>query len=320
MESQGTAKQKGKWWATVLENRQIRNCYYRLVIELDSQGAIVFRNTRPGQFAMLDLTETALPKRDAIWPDLQDAVKKHIILRRPFSFSDVSSTQGLSGLLTRIEIMYCVLGPSTVRMTSLAAGDTVSILGPLGNGFTIANDKKYAIMIAGGMGSPPLIHLASYLKAQHPDIHTTVFAGAKSIEHLPFTLRIGNKTGLTLEEFQTLNVECHIATDDGSAGFKGYVTACVEKWLLERGISSCDMMIYACGPEPMLAAAAKLAAKYEIACQVSMERLMACGIGLCQSCAVECKTGDSTDTQYHLCCKEGPVFDARQVVFNKEGQ
>jgi len=203
-------------------------------------------------------------------------------------------------------------------LTSLAAGDTVSILGPLGNGFTIADDKKYAIMLAGGMGSPPLIHLASYLKSQHPHIQTTVFAGARSIEHLPFTLRIGNKTGLVLEEFQQLNVECHVATDDGSAGFKGYVTACTEKWLLERNIPLSDVIIYACGPEPMLAAAAKLSAKYQIPCQVSMERLMACGIGLCQSCAVECKEGDSPDTHYHLCCKDGPVFDARQVVFNKE--
>jgi dihydroorotate dehydrogenase electron transfer subunit len=76
------------------------------------------------------------------------------------------------------------------------------------------------------------------------------------------------------------------------------------------------MIIYACGPEPMLAAVAKLATERDIDCQVSMERRMACGIGLCQSCAIECRTENSNETVYRLCCQDGPVFEGRQVVWN----
>lgn len=308
---------KGMFWATVLSNQQIRTCYNRLIIELGSEAVPFFQSVVPGQFVMLDLTQTALPAQEKIPNDLKDAVRRQLILRRPFSFSDVSVSQGENGPVVKLEIMYCVLGPSTVRMTSLSKGDKINVLGPLGNGFNILPDKELSILIAGGMGAPPLLHLASVLKKQPTRI--CVFAGAKSCDNLPFTIRIGNITGLVLEEFWQLGVDCHIATDDGSAGFKGYVTECVEQWLSKNQWDPAKTAIYACGPEVMLAATARLAFKHNLPCQVSMERMMACGIGLCQSCAIEHKTPQPQQTEYKLCCKEGPVFDARDVVFSKEG-
>ncbi|MBN2513529.1 MAG: dihydroorotate dehydrogenase electron transfer subunit [Sedimentisphaerales bacterium] len=266
---------------------------------------------------MLDLTQTALPAQEKIPDSLKDTVKRQLILRRPFSFSDVSVGQGENGPVVKLEIMYCVLGPSTVRMTSLSKGDKINVLGPLGNGFNILPDKELSILIAGGMGAPPLLHMASVLKKLSTKV--LVFAGARSCDDLPFTIRIGNITGLVLEEFWQLGVDCQIATDDGSAGFKGYVTACAEKWLSQNTWNPEKTAIYACGPEVMLAEAAKLAFKHNVPCQVSMERMMACGIGLCQSCAIEHKTAQPQQTEYKLCCKEGPVFDARDVVFSKEG-
>lgn len=310
---------KGAFWATVLSNQQIRTCYYRLILELEPAATPSFSVMSPGQFAMLDLTQVALPARDQIPPALQDTVKRQLLLRRPFSFSDMSISRSEFGNLVKLEILYCVLGPSTVRMTSLSKGDKVNLLGPLGNGFQLPVQKDLAILLAGGMGAPPLLHLASVIKSQQPQCRIVVFAGSKNCDHLPFTVRIGNKTGIALEEFEQINVPCHITTDDGSAGFKGFVTTCAEQWLDKNPFLATKTIIYACGPEPMLEAAAKLAIKYGIDCQVSMERMMACGIGLCQSCAIEHKTPKSEQTEYHLCCQDGPVFDGRQIVFSKEG-
>ena len=109
-------------------------------------------------------------------------------------------------------------------------------------------------------------------------------------------------------------IEKYTATDDGSEGIKGLVTDLLEQWFSnEKALAAEDMVIYSCGPEVMLKRVAEIAAGRNIDCQISMERLMGCGIGLCQSCAVECKGhGESV---YKLCCKDGPVFDSKEVVF-----
>jgi dihydroorotate dehydrogenase electron transfer subunit len=312
-------RSKGAFWATVLSNQQIRGRYYRLILELEPSATETFGSVIPGQFAMLDLTQTPLPPLETIAAPLKDTARRQIILRRPFSFSDVSIRQGSDGRVVRLEIMYCVLGPSTVRMTSLAKGDKINLLGPLGNGFQLQPSKELAILIAGGMGAPPLVHLASVLKSRFTGMKVMVFAGAKSRDNLPFTIRTDGRTSSILEEFQQLNVnDCYVATDDGSAGFKGYATSCLEEWLSRNPWKAEKTILYACGPEIMLAAAARLAQKHHIDCQVSMERIMACGIGVCQSCAIEYKTGSEGQTEYRLCCQDGPVFDAKDVVFGGE--
>jgi dihydroorotate dehydrogenase electron transfer subunit len=310
---------KGSYWATVVSNQLIKECYYRLFLELEPSASTLFGSVIPGQFAMFDLTETSLPVNENIPDPLRDTVKRHLILRRPFSFSDVCVVQRPEGQVVQLSVMYCVLGPSTVRMTTLSRGDKISVLGPLGNGFQVRENKEVAILIAGGMGSPPILHLASVLKSRFAGMKVMVFAGAKNYDSMPFTIEINNKTGPVVEEFQQINVNYCLSTDDGSMGFKGYVTNAVENWLIKNPLEANKTIIYACGPEAMLAATAKLSVKYDIDCQVSMERMMACGIGVCQSCAIEQKTAIEGQTEYRLCCQDGPVFDAKNVFFGSEG-
>ena len=175
------------------------------------------------------------------------------------------------------------------------------------------------MLVAGGMGAGPLIYLAKVLNSQFADIEVIAFAGAKTAEELPFEGRldeISQQLGFSLAEFVRYGVKSRVATDDGSAGFQGLVTDCLSKWLGRTRLSAKDMIIYSCGPEAMLARMAKIAREKNIDCQISMERMMACGFGVCQSCAVECRATDSNETAYKLCCKDGPVFDTREVVFS----
>ena len=312
---QDKAVQKGVFQAEVLSNQQIRRCYYRLNMQFDATGSRLFQNIIPGQFLQLDLSTVSLPESKYIPDNLKDKAAKQVMLRRPFSFSDVVVTPTADGPCVKVEVLYCVLGPATIRMMSLKKGDTLSVLGPLGNGFSVPENIKHALLIAGGMGSPPILHLAGHLKHHCPEVEVISFLGARNIEDLPFTVKIGNFKGLVLEEFELIRVPSHIATDDGSAGFDGFVTDCMRHWLEKNTIDPAAAAVFACGPEPMLASTAKLAKDYTLPCQVSMERMMACGIGLCQSCAVETKT-DNNHTEYQLCCKNGPVFDAEKVNFH----
>jgi dihydroorotate dehydrogenase electron transfer subunit len=218
-----------------------------------------------------------------------------------------------------VEVVYCVLGPATLRMTTLVKGNSINIIGPLGNGFTVPAGKKRALLVAGGMGSPPLEHLAQVLTAEHPTMDAIAFAGAKTKDDLPFERPLDNlsqEIGFWLGEFARYSIGSFVATDDGSAGFKGFVSACLVDWLSQNSISfnPAEAIIYACGPRSMLAGIAKLARDKKIDCQVSMEETMACGIGLCQSCAVKCKADGAGET-YKFCCKDGPIFDAKEIVF-----
>ena len=315
MANQHDCGKKTLFSAEVLSNASVRHSYYRLNLKLDQKGSQYFADAKPGQFAEFDLSRLSLPGSGDIDENLTDVAGRQIILRRPFSFSEVTVTEN-NPPAVQIEVLYCVLGPATLRMTTLKAGDHLSIIGPLGNGFSVPEGKKLAILIAGGMGAPPMQHLAEYLKAEYPDITAVVFAGARSLKDLPFAVETDQNGEHVPVEFARLGDEAHIATDDGSAGYRGFVTDCAVKWLREHPCEPQETIIYSCGPEIMLAAVSRLAADRGIDCQVSMERMMACGIGLCQSCAVAVKSQIEGQTEYRLCCKDGPVFDSKDVCFN----
>jgi len=308
-------KQKGAFVAKVRENRRLKEKFYRLVLELTGVGAEAFARTNPGQFAQLDLSKTALPPQVEVPAELADSSQRRILLRRPFSFCNIT----VEGKKTLVSILYCVVGPASLRMTTLAAGDSLSVVGPVGNGFAMPVNKKEAVLVLGGTGAGPLIHLARKLSADYPDMEIIAIVGAKSAELLPFEDAVDKITveaSLCLSEFAESGVKAIVSTDDGSAGSCGLVTDCLEKWLNRPGTrDSRDMIIYSCGPEAMQAAVAKIAHENKIECKVSLERMMACGIGLCQSCAVECRAAESDETVYKMCCKDGPVFDSKEVVF-----
>jgi len=306
---------KGHYSGRVLFNRQIKPGFWRLGLEFSGSGAEAFGTVRPGQFGEFDLSGAALPAAGAIPEDLRDAAKRDVLLRRPFSFARVDA----KGDRAEVEILYCVLGPATLRMTTLDYGDEVSVIGPLGNGYSVPEGKKRVILVAGGMGAAPLQHLAQVLTDEFGDIEVTALAGAKTKEQLPFEVkrdRLLEHLRFSLAEFARYAIESLVATDDGSAGFTGTVTDCLADWLGQNEVDANETIVYACGPERMLAAVAKLAREKNIDCQVSMERMMACGIGVCQSCAVECRVDGSSETVYKLCCKDGPVFDAKEIVLS----
>jgi dihydroorotate dehydrogenase electron transfer subunit len=309
------AATKGDFTAVVTANKHISGSFYRLSLQFFNEGAQAFAQAVPGQFAQLDLAGTALPPAERLNEQQTDLIGRGIILRRPYSFCEVTVKEDK----TTVEILYCALGPASLRMTTLNPADKINVLGPLGNGFSIPQGKTAALLVIGGMGAPPVQHLAAVLSQEHSDIYPLVFAGAKTKTQLPFEGRldeVSKEIGFPIHALAKFGVESQIATDDGSTGFYGPVTQCLSQWLDENEVSSEETIIYACGPEDMLAEVTRIATEKKIDCQVSMERRMACGIGVCQSCAVECKTSGSDETVYKLCCKDGPVFDAREVVFH----
>jgi len=310
------ASKKGPFQAVVTRNVQIGTCFWRMDLRFEGQGARAFAPFRPGQFLQIDVADVALPPAEKIPPELRDGAARKVLLRRPFSFADVTP----EGDVTMAELLYCVLGPATLRMTTLAEDDTVSIIGPLGNGYWVPENKRTALLVVGGMGVPPIRCLAKMLNADHPNLETFAFVGGRTVGALPLEGQLdGNagELGFCVPAFTKYGIPSVLATDDGSAGAQGFVTEHVARWLDANTERSRDeMIVYACGPEPMLAAVAKLATERDIDCQVSMERRMACGIGLCQSCAIECRTEGSAETVYKLCCQDGPVFEGRQVIWN----
>jgi dihydroorotate dehydrogenase electron transfer subunit len=314
-ETQVSSK-KGPFTATVRANVQIGACYWRMDLRFEGDGAKAFARFRAGQFLQIDVADVSLPPLDSIPVALRDGAQRKVLLRRPFSFAEVTP----KGDTTAAELLYCVVGPASLRMTTLARGDAVTIIGPLGNGFWVPEGKKTALLVVGGMGVPPIRCLAKSLTADHSEIETFAFVGAKTAGALPFEGRsdeIAQQQGFCVPAFTKFGIPSVLATDDGSAGTRGFVTESVARWLDDnRDHKRNELIVYACGPEPMLAAVTKLAIQRNIDCQVSMERRMACGIGLCQSCAIECRTEDSEETVYKLCCQDGPVFDAKEVIWD----
>ncbi len=307
------AARKGVFRAAVIYNQQQNPTIYRLGLRFGGAGAEAFKEVMPGAFAELDIQDASLPPLAAIPDELHGKARRRVLLRRPFSFSQIEP----QGDETLVEVVYAVLGPGTLRLTTLKSGDTLSVLGPLGQGFTIKPKLKYALLVGGGLGTPPIEHLARILMAQYPKIKTTVFCGARSIYHLPFqTRQHPGDTSIKLEELEDIGVAYQIATDNGSAGIQGFVTDLMEQWLKDHpDAKSNNTQVFTCGPEPMLARVASIAQAKNLPCQVSLERNMACGINLCQGCAVECKSDQSEETVFKMCCQDGPVFDAQDVVW-----
>ncbi len=215
------------------------------------------------------------------------------LLRRPFSIHRlIKENSQFKG----IEILYKVVGKHTEKFSFLKPGDNINILGPLGNGFRVPGKMKRIFMVAGGIGVAPMVFLAICLKEKWTDTSfLSVFLGGRSEDDL-----------LCLDNFQNLGINIEISTDDGSAGQKSLVTH-----LLENAVSANPPdLICACGPMPMLKAVVEIADKNRIDCQISIETIMACGMGACLGCAVE---GKNITDKYHHACIDGPVFNGDQL-------
>ncbi len=223
---------------------------------------------KPGQFMNIRVNDSIEP-----------------LLRRPYSISDVDGEE--------CEIMFAVIGKGTTILSRKQPGDTIGILGPLGNTFGYEKDFSTALIVGGGIGIAPFPFLTKELNRRGIPQHT--FLGARSA---------GRVVRKGLENL-------HVATDDGSEGYHGTVIDCLVEFLDDNIIEK--PMMFACGPNPMLKATQEFAGTRGIPCELSLESEMACGIGICQGCPIEKREGDR---KYALVCADGPCFDSNDIRFH----
>ncbi len=263
--------------AKVVSNSCLKGSCYKLILKAPFDVTVL-----PGQFLMI---------RPGGSPGSSDP-----LLPRPFSIHRINPDGN-------IEVLYKVVGKGTSLLAQTEEGEEIGILGPLGNGFTIdSGDTSGEILIvAGGIGVAPMLGLAETLKTTCPGKMNRVFLGGR-----------GEADLLCIEELKAVSTEVILATNDGSVGFKGYVTEALEKHL-SRSFriphSAPRTTLYACGPTPMLQRILEITKPLNIETYFSLEANMACGIGVCMGCAVKKKGGG-----YYLVCKDGPVFEGRTVT------
>lgn len=209
-------------------------------------------------------------------------------LRRPISICESDPVNGA------IRLIFEVRGEGTHWLAQQEKGDKLDILGPLGNGFpTFPTDKK-VVFVGGGIGVPPLL-----MTCKPFGKNADVYIGCRTYENR-----------ILIHEFQSTCRNVVVATEDGTSGIRGFVTLPLEKRLVAE---PCDLIL-TCGPKPMMKAVGELAEKYGVACYVSMEERMGCGMGACLTCV--CGIRDKQgDVHHRRVCSEGPVFNAKEVVW-----
>ena len=254
--------QKARCLAKVTAQESLADGIYSMWI----QAGEIAAEARPGQFL-------SIYTRDA-----------SRLLPRPISICEIDREKG------SLRIVYRIAGAGTEEFSHYRAGDMVTVMGPLGNGFPLDSDgKRKAFLIGGGIGIPPMLQLAKELKCQKQMV-------------------LGYRDRLFLnEEFEAYG-SVALATEDGSAGTRGNVLDAIR----ENGLQA--DVIYACGPTPMLRALKNYAMEHGIECWLSLEERMACGIGACLACVCQSKEVDSHSHVHNKrICKDGPVFAAQEV-------
>lgn len=252
----------------------------------------------PGQFLMIRIAELTDP-----------------LLRRPLGIHNLDQETGA------VDILYQVVGRGTRQLTRKSPGEILDVLGPLGNGFTENEWANKHVLVAGGIGIAPFPPLARQLREKFPKASIDLLFGAASKDDLA-----GHDVMIPYCDNYI------ITTEDGSEGRKGLVTGPLVTLL--SGCEPNKTALYACGPMPMLAAVAKLAASHEVYCEVSLEAQMACGMGTCMGCVTKTTpvlkaTDPKQDTEpckscnedaaggYQRVCSDGPVFDARSIDWSE---
>ncbi len=238
----------------LLENKKINGKYFKLAF----RSQTLSRNIKPGQFLHVRVNQGQDP-----------------YLRRPFSYFRVSPG--------KVEILYEVLGRGTSILSGKKKGDVLRVMGPHGNAFSEDLGNKKRILVAGGVGVPPMVFLAEKSPTEY------LLIGTKSkAEVLPKT------------ELKKIKAKVQFSTEDGTIGTKGFVTMLLEKIIMSEHPS--ELFIQTCGPRKMMEAVIAIAAKYGIEGEASWDETMACGVGACLGCMVKTRGG------LKRACADGPVF------------
>jgi dihydroorotate dehydrogenase electron transfer subunit len=270
----------------IVENVRLARDTYRLRFHCPEMAVGI----APGQFLMVRLAGQNDP-----------------LIGRPLALYD--TVLDSAGQPHSIEVVYLVKGKFTSRLAVCGPSSLLDVWGPLGNGF-LPCAAEHWIMVAGGIGQTPFLALAREILGQRRYGHVarqpvlarrvTLCYGARSADLLA-----------CVEDFRQLGVDVRLATDDGTQGHHGLVTDVLEQVLSER---TPNRRIATCGPEPMMAAVARIAARTGTPCDVSLETPMACGVGICFTCVA--KVRDATGAwDYKRTCVEGPVFDAEMIAW-----
>ncbi len=265
----------------IVSNKRDTDSYFRLVL----RAAKIAPQIQPGQFAHVRVS----PMKDAL-------------LRRPFSIFQVEGDT--------FSILYKTIGKGTDALARMGPGEELSVIAPLGHGFTVPRrGGETPLLVAGGYGMA-----AMYLLAQRSPQRGVVFVGGRRRVDI-----------LCEKEFQALGWDVRVTTEDGSHGEKGLVTQPLIAELRRRRGNEAQIKLrtpnselrtpklFACGPAGMLKAVGKIAEEFKVPAELSMDEHMCCGVGVCLTCVIPVKTGDGWE--YQRTCTEGPVFDAREVVW-----
>ena len=263
--------------AAVIANTRLSDDYSVLALAAPEIAALA----QPGQFVMVKTARGADP-----------------LLRRPFSIFEV--LRDADGTATGITLLNKRVGVGTRLLYDAGPGGHFACLGPLGRPFEPVDPPAEAWMAAGGVGLAPFATLAEALLARKTP--TTLFYGARTAADLHY-----------VGFFQRLGVRVVLSTEDGSRGVKGFVTAPIAS-ALSAAAADTRLQLYACGPTPMMHAVARLAESHGRPCDVSLEQVMGCGLGGCYSCVVLARQPGGT-SHFVRSCLDGPVFDARRIVW-----
>lgn len=261
--------------ARVADHAQLADRTFRVRLECADIAAAI----RPGQFVMLRLPKTNDP-----------------LLGRPFALYDTILENGNP---VALDVVYLVVGKMTGKLQDVQVGEHLEVWGPLGRPFLDVGTPESVTFVAGGIGQTPFLAYARELLGERG------FGGdAPRRRTQAVNLYYGVRTeslAAGVDDFRAAGVDVRMASDDGSVGFRGFVTQLLES----HGPTG---PLVGCGPEPMLHALTKVAAKWGVPCQVSLETPMACGVGICFSCVTKVQTPDGWD--YKRVCVDGPAFDA----------
>jgi dihydroorotate dehydrogenase electron transfer subunit len=254
---------------TIVANERDTDQYFRLVLHAPAVSPLI----QPGQFAHVRI----LPMKDAL-------------LRRPFSIFQVAGDT--------FSILYKNVGKGTEALSRMRAGEEVSIIAPLGHGFTApAAGGETPLLVAGGYGMA-----AMFLLAQRSPQKGIVFVGGRRRVDI-----------LCEKDFAAIGWDIRVATEDGSHGEKGLVTQPLLAEIRNPQFAIRNCKLFACGPTPMLKAVGKIAEDFNLPAELSMDEHMCCGTGVCLTCVIPVKSGDGWE--YQRTCTEGPVFDSRRILW-----